>query len=84
MVWFGEALAPEDIERGFEWAKEAAVTLSIGTSAVVFPAAQIPLVTSGHGGTVIEINPAETPLSGQADFHIKAPAASAVQDILGG
>ena len=83
VVWFGEALAPSDIERSLEWAREADVTLSIGTSAVVFPAAQIPFTTLAHGGAVIEINPMETPLSSHADFHVREPAATAVPFLLG-
>lgn len=83
VVWFGEALRPSDIERSLEWASEAAVTLSIGTSALVFPASQVPLTTLAHGGTVIEINPTETPLSGRADFRLGAPAATAVPALLG-
>lgn len=83
VVWFGEALAASDLERSFEWASEARVTLSIGTSAVVFPASQIPFTTLAAGGTVIEINPAATPLTEHADFHVRASAAAAVPAVLG-
>ena len=83
VVWFGEALAQNDIERSLEWASAAAVTLSIGTSALVFPASQVPLITLAHGGTVIEINPEETPLTPRADFHVRLPAAAALPAILG-
>ncbi len=83
VVWFGEALSPEDTDRAFQWATEASVTLSIGTSAFVFPAAQIPLTTLANGGTVIEINPEVTPLSSQSTLHIRAPAALAVPALLG-
>jgi len=83
VVWFGEALAPEDTDRAFRWATEATVTLSIGTSAVVFPAAQVPLTTLAGGGIVIEINPEETPLSAQCTLHVRAPAVQAVPALLG-
>jgi NAD-dependent deacetylase len=35
----------------------------VGTSAVVYPAVELPLVALGRGAAVIEINPTETPLS---------------------
>ncbi|NNF28339.1 MAG: NAD-dependent protein deacylase [Gemmatimonadetes bacterium] len=83
VVWFGEGLASTDIERSLQWAREAAVTLSIGTSALVYPAAQIPFTTLAMGGIVIEINPVATPLTEHADFHVCAPATAAVPAVLG-
>ncbi len=63
IVWFGEML-PEGI---FEIATEAATRcelfLSIGTSAVVYPAASLPLTARKHGAYVVEINMERTDIS---------------------
>ncbi len=56
VVWFGEMLPEKAITSAFQFAKRADVLLSIGTSAVVYPAADIPLVARDHGAYVAEIN----------------------------
>ena len=45
---------------------------SIGTSAVVQPAASLPLSAAEAGAKVIEINPDPTSLTGSADFSFRA------------
>ena len=45
---------------------------SIGTSAVVQPAASLPLSAAEAGAKVIEINPDPTPISGSVDFSYRA------------
>jgi NAD-dependent deacetylase len=45
---------------------------SIGTSAVVQPAASLPLNAAEAGAKVIEINPDPTPITGSADFSFRA------------
>jgi NAD-dependent deacetylase len=63
IVWFGEML-PDGI---FEAATEAAIRcelfLTVGTSAVVYPAAQLPLTARTHGAYVVEINMERTEIS---------------------
>ena len=56
VVWFGEMLPENAIASAFQFAKRADVMLSIGTSAVVYPAADIPLVARDHGAYVAEVN----------------------------
>jgi NAD-dependent deacetylase len=46
----------------------------IGTSAVVQPAASLPLAAAKAGAKVVEINPDSTPLTSYADFSIKGKA----------
>ncbi len=70
VVWFGEMLDEETIDRAFQLAEESQVFLVIGTSALVHPAASLPLVAKKCGATVVEINIETTPLSDIADFHI--------------
>lgn len=70
VVWFGEMLDENIIDAAFARAEEAQVFLAIGTSALVHPAASLPLVAKRHGATLVEINPDETPLTPIADFHL--------------
>jgi NAD-dependent deacetylase len=49
--------------------------LVIGTSALVHPAASLPIVALQNGAGLIEVNPAETPLSAHAHEVLRGPAA---------
>jgi NAD-dependent deacetylase len=52
--------------------------LVIGTSAVVQPAASLPLVALRHGARLVEINPDATPLSTHAHQVLREPAGEAL------
>ena len=84
VVWFGEALESSHLEEAFTLAGECSVCLAIGTSSVVFPAAQIPLVALERGAVVIEVNPDATPLTPRASHSLPLPAAEAVPALLAG
>lgn len=70
VVWFGESLDPRVLSEAFASAREADVCLVAGTSALVHPAASIPLATLEGGGSLVEINPTETPLTAMATFSL--------------
>jgi NAD-dependent deacetylase len=70
VVWFGEMLDEEVTDRAFSAAEESQVFLVVGTSALVHPAASLPLVAKRGGASVVEINIEETPLTPLVDFHI--------------
>ncbi len=78
VVWFGEMLPEGVMERAGQAAREADVALVIGTSSMVYPAAELPAIVLGHGGRVIEINPEATPLSPRADLYWQAAAGEAL------
>ncbi len=78
VVWFGESLPADVLQRAFDEAARSDVMIVAGTSAVVHPAASLPLEVKRHGGTVIEINPEVTPLSVMADLSIRMPAGMAI------
>ena len=72
VVWFGEMLPGDVLDEAFAKTESAQVFLSIGTSALVHPAASLPLVAKRHGAILIEINPERTPLSDLADYCFEA------------
>jgi NAD-dependent deacetylase len=74
VVWFGEALDATVLSRAFEAAREAHVCLVVGTSALVHPAASVPLATLDGGGVVVEVNPDDTPLSDLAAVVLRGRA----------
>lgn len=82
VVWFGESLPQAVLEKSFELAKEAKLCFSIGTSAVVYPAAYIPEQCKKTGGILVEINPDETPLTPYADFVFRESAAKVLPKIV--
>ncbi|WP_290596576.1 MULTISPECIES: NAD-dependent protein deacetylase [unclassified Archaeoglobus] len=82
VVWFGEMLPPDILERAFREVEVADLIIVAGTSAVVQPAASLPLIVKRHGGIVIEINPAETPLSSIADYSLRGKAGEVMEEIL--
>jgi NAD-dependent deacetylase len=74
VVWFGEPLPAAALERAQAAAAECDVFFSIGTSALVFPAADLPRLARASGALLVEINPDETPLTPLADFALRGPA----------
>jgi NAD-dependent deacetylase len=57
--------------------------LVVGTSAVVQPAASMPLIAKENGAVVIEINPEPTPLTGAvSDLFIPGRAGETMNRIL--
>ena len=82
VVWFGEALDEAILERAFRLARSADLCLVVGTSALVHPAASVPLATIGNGGKLIEINLQETSLTPYASAHLNAPAGTVLSELV--
>jgi NAD-dependent deacetylase len=82
VVWFGEVLPQETLETAFLRAAEAEICVVAGTSALVHPAASIPLATLRAGGRLIEVNPNRTPLSSHAEWTLRGTAASVLPVLL--
>jgi len=78
VVWFGEQLPAEALEAAFAAAATCDVMLVVGTSAVVQPAATLPLIARENGAALVEVNPQATPLSEYADMIVRQPAAQAL------
>jgi NAD-dependent deacetylase len=67
VVWYGEPLPMDAYERSHEIASSCDAMLVVGTSAVVHPAASLPLVAKHNGAFVVEVNTAYTPISALVD-----------------
>lgn len=74
-IFFGEMIPPQHLSRSQALASSCDVMLVIGTSAVVQPAAYIPVLAKQSGAVVIEINAEATPLTEQvSDYRIEGSA----------
>lgn len=80
VVWFGEQLPQGALNDAFAAAEHCDLMLVIGTSALVQPAASLPLAALQRGAYVVEINPQPTPLSQVVDESIRRPATVALPD----
>jgi len=82
VVWFGEMLPPDVLERAMREVEKADVIIVAGTSAVVQPAASLPLIVKRNGGVIIEINPDETPLTPIADYSLRIKAGEMMERLV--
>jgi len=83
VVWFGEPLPPRALENACAEAQGCDVFLSIGTSAVVEPAASLPFAALDAGAAVIEVNPTRTPLTAKATIVLAGAAGEVLPRLVG-
>ncbi len=82
VVWFGEMLPEGAIERADSAARTAEVFLSVGTSAVVYPAASIPITARITGAYVAEINVEKSAIGDDLDEVILGPSGVVLPQLL--
>jgi NAD-dependent deacetylase len=82
VVWFGEMLPVDALERASAAASACDVFLSIGTSAQVYPAAQLPALARHRGALLVEINPEPTPITPLAKYVLPHPSGEVLPLIL--
>jgi NAD-dependent deacetylase len=80
VVWFGEALRPEDVQAAID-ACSCDVFLTVGTSAIVYPAAGLVEQAKRQGAFTVEINPDATPASATVDIALQRGAETALPAI---
>jgi NAD-dependent deacetylase len=80
VVWFGEPLDPQVLDRATEACSRAATMLVVGTSALVQPAAQLPLTAKRAGAQLIEVNLESTPLTPHADLALSGAASVVLKE----
>jgi NAD-dependent deacetylase len=70
IVWFGESLPADVLDQAWADSEQAELFFVVGTSALVQPAASLPLVASRSGARVVEINLEPTAISDRVDISI--------------
>ena len=83
VVFFGELIPWEAQVMSFKESNSCGAVLVIGTSAVVYPAASIPITAKENGAIIIEINLEPTPLTDQiSDYLISGSAGEIIPAIV--
>ncbi|MEX0582950.1 MAG: Sir2 family NAD-dependent protein deacetylase, partial [Sneathiella sp.] len=67
-ISFGQAMPVEEMRRAAEAALGCDLFVAIGSSLVVYPAAEIPLTAKQAGAPLVILNREPTPLDGYADL----------------
>jgi NAD-dependent protein deacetylases, SIR2 family len=81
-VFFGEGIPQESYEQAFAVAERASVCVIVGSTGVVYPAAQVPIMAKRSGAIVIEIDPGDTEFSSSiVDCHIRLGASEALVNL---
>ena len=83
VVWFGEALPAAALDLALQAASACDLFLAVGTSAVVQPAAALPVVAREHGATLVEVNLEPTPLTALAHESHRGKAGDLLPRLLG-
>lgn len=79
VIFFGEAIPEEAMNRSFQLASSAEALLVVGTSAVVSPVNTIPAIAKRNGAKIIEINIEKTNLTNTVtDIFFKGSAGDIV------
>ncbi len=81
VVWFGEMLPEDQWEGAVAATTTADIFFSIGTSAVVYPAASLPSLAARSGARVVEINPDPTPLTDRVDWFLQGPSGTILPEL---
>ncbi len=82
VVWFGESLAIEDMEKSHEVSRECDLFLVVGTSAVVYPAAGLSVIAQRSGAKVAVVNLEPTTTDQVSDFNFQGKAGEILPDLL--
>lgn len=81
VVWFGESLPAGAWEAAVSAALHCDICFSVGTSGLVYPAAELPQHAAERGIPLIEINTEPTPLTDSATFHLRGAAGLILPEI---
>ncbi len=80
-VSFGQMLPADVLQRAVNWTQDADVFLALGSSLVVYPAAQLPEIAKNRGVRLVIISRDETPLDAMADLAIHAPLGEVMETV---
>ena len=81
-VMFGEPIPVPTLNKCLAEAERSDCMLVIGTSAMVYPAASLPIDVKRRGGILIEFNPRESELSRVCDVTVRAPSGESLPKLV--
>ena len=82
VIMFGESLKTDVLRTAFEEADQSDFVFAIGSSLVVYPAADIPARAKRRGAKLAILNKDDTPLDNLADYVIQEPSGQVLPQIV--
>ena len=83
VIWFGENLDSDVINKAYDELEKCDICLVIGTSSVVYPAAMFAPQIAERGVIVAEFNMETTPATNKFGFYFEGPCGSTLPDAIG-
>lgn len=83
VVWFGEGLDGEVLQKTHKSLEECDLCLVVGTSSVVYPAAMFAPQVAKRGVPVAEFNMEATPVTNEFGFHFEGPCGTTLPRAIG-
>ncbi|MCO5107203.1 MAG: NAD-dependent deacylase [Burkholderiaceae bacterium] len=81
VVWFGELLPQDVLARAQRAALRCDLMLVVGTSALVHPAAGLPMLAREAGARIVVVNPDRTPLDAVAAGVLRGAAGAVLPEL---
>lgn len=81
IVWFEDMLDSRTLERASDALARCDLLISVGTSGVVYPAAELPRIATSNGAVSIEINLEDTPVSRLYQHRLRMAAGEALRKL---
>jgi len=82
VVFFGELLPVQAMDRATQLARGAALLLVVGSALEVYPVAGLPLETLAAGGTLAIVNRGSTPFDAEASLTIDGAAGEVLPQVV--
>lgn len=82
VVWFGETIPESAMNKAAAAVSGCDLFFSIGTSALVWPAAGLADAARRQGAGIVEINLEATPLSSEADFCLQGKSGTLLPELI--
>lgn len=82
VVWFGESLPEQAWREAMAAVRDCDLLLSVGTSGLVQPAAEIPRIAREHGAVVVHVNLQRESVHGEREFSLVGKAAEILPRLL--
>jgi NAD-dependent protein deacetylase/lipoamidase len=82
-VSFGQAMPATVMMEAAQWARDCDLFIALGSSLVVYPAAELPETAKRRGARLVILNRDPTPLDEIADLVIHAPIGETMNSVVG-
>lgn len=74
VVWFGEMLPSDIWKKSVAASEQCDLMIVVGTSGIVYPAADLPYIAEKSGATIVQVNPTITSLNSVAAYNLHGKA----------